>query len=235
MARLLIVDDDADLFLLLKEYLEDEGFSCVHAEDGSAGLSLLVSEKWDLAILDVMLPGMDGLQVLERARSRPELRALPILMLTARGEEMDKVTGLEAGADDYLAKPFSPRELLARLKALLRRTRAEEADGVGDTLLLDDLVVHKASMTMEVGGECVPLTASEMRLLNIFAGKPGIVMEREMLYRGLFGHPPFPGDRSLDMMISRLRKKIGFRRDGGERIRSVRGEGYVFLNAGDAP
>lgn len=235
MARLLIVDDDSDLFSLLKEYLEAEGFSCGHAEDGASGLALLASEKWDMAILDVMLPGMDGLQVLQQTRSIPELRSLPILMLTARGEETDKVTGLEMGADDYLAKPFSPRELLARLKALLRRAKLDENDANAETFLLDDLLVHKTAMFVEVGGERIPLTASEMRLMNIFMGKPGTVMERTMLYQELFGHPPFPRDRGLDMMISRLRKKLGPRRDGGERIRSARGEGYVFLNAGDAP
>ncbi|MCC8189616.1 MAG: response regulator transcription factor [Planctomycetes bacterium] len=238
MTRLLVIDDDFNLFTLLAEYLSEEGFACTHAPDGDRGLELLAAERWDIAILDVMLPGKNGFAVLERLRAAEATAALPVLMLTARGEESDKVTGLEMGADDYLAKPFGPMELVARLRALLRRAAQSgapvaPAEG-GDTIRLDDITLAKHSLSISVDNRQTSISVSEMRLLELFAEAPGTVISRNRLYDRIFGHPPFPQDRSLDMLVSRLRKKLGLRPDGGERIRAARGEGYIFLLSGDS-
>ena len=235
MARLLIVDDDYSLFALLGEYLGVAGFSCFHAPDGDAGIAALADEPWDAVILDVMLPKKNGHEVLQHLRAMPATSAIPVLMLTARGEEDDKVFGLELGADDYLAKPFGAKELVARLRALLRRTerRVNAATEESGVLRLDDLVVEKESLALIQEGTRIELTSSELRLLEVFAEARGKVVGRETLYQKILGHPPFGQDRSLDMMISRLRKKLGPRRDGGERIRAARGEGYIFLLSGD--
>ncbi|MDR1536274.1 MAG: response regulator transcription factor [Planctomycetota bacterium] len=234
MNKLLIIDDDCKLFRLLDEYLGNSGFLCFHAPDGEAGLAALAGESWDLAIVDVMLPGKSGHEVLRRIRSGIAASDLPVLMLTARGGEDDKVTGLEAGADDYLAKPFGVKELVARLHALLRRTNRLPAAEGGDPPRLDDLAIDRKALLVWRGETRVEITASELRLLELFAGAPGRVIERGTLYRKILGHPPFGQDRSLDMMISRLRKKLGPGRDGRERIRSARGQGYVFLQAKEA-
>lgn len=234
MTKTLIIDDDFALFDLLSAYLAEEGFCCFHASDAEGGLAELARSAWDMIILDVMLPGRDGYSVLKSIRQNSVLAGLPVLMLTARGEETDLITGLELGSDDYLAKPFSPRELTARLKALLRRTRKRSSGGgdEGSLLRLGDIVVDRRRLAAIVDGASVSLTVSEMRLLELFAASPGEVVGREILYQKILGHPPFPQDRSLDMMICRLRKKLGPRRDGGERIRSARGEGYVLLQSG---
>lgn len=238
MRKLLVIDDDYSLFGLLAEYLGNSGFECFHAPDGDAGLAALNKEPWDIVILDVMLPGKDGHAVLRCIRAEPATGAIPVLMLTARGDEDDKVKGLELGADDYLAKPFGARELVARLHALLRRTghrpmpAAAGAAGA-EPLRLDDWSIDKNAMVASRNNEKIEITASELRLLELFAGAVGKVLERDALYKEILGHPPFAQDRSLDMMISRLRKKLGPRRDGGERIRAARGQGYMFLLSGD--
>lgn len=234
MNTLLIIDDDMELFTLLDKFLKDEGFACSHAIDGAAGFNMMLQTSYDLVILDFMLPGENGFQILERVRAEPATRDMPVLMLTARGEESDLIAGLEHGADDYLAKPFSVTELLARLKALLRRA-ARPATGVHGTnqrLPLDDLALDKASMSVVSGENKVQLTVQEMRLLELFANSSGEILGRNSLCQAIFGHPSTPDDRSLDMLVSRVRKKIGKRSDGGERIRAARGEGYVFLTAG---
>lgn len=235
MPRLLIIDDDYSLFALLSEYLGNLEFTCSHAPDADAGLAALANETWDAVILDVMLPGKSGHEVLRRMRDAEATCALPVLMLTARGEEEDKVAGLELGADDYMAKPFGAKELVARLRALLRRTErvgAARPGGEG-VLALDDLKIDRESLTVALPEGRAEITASELRLLELFAEAPGKVIERDILYRRILGHKPFAQDRSLDMMISRLRKKLGQRSDGGERIRAARGEGYMFLVSGD--
>lgn len=235
MTRLLIVDDDYSLYNLLSDYLGEEGFCCFHAPDAASGLKSLADEAWDIVILDVMLPGKNGFEILRDVRANPALQSLPVLMLTARGEESDKVAGLEMGADDYLAKPFSVRELVARLRALLRRiSKIDNTDSaIVDVLRLDDIIVNKGALSLTVNGIQAPLTLSELRLLETFAEAPGEVIGRNSLSHKIFGHPPFPQDRSLDMLVSRLRKKLGPRSDGGERIRAARGEGYIFLLPGD--
>lgn len=234
MARLLIVDDDFALYELLSSYLEEEGFACVHAADGDVGLELLERETWDVVVLDVMLPGKNGFEVLKALRECEEAQPVPVLMLTARGDESDKVSGLELGADDYLTKPFSARELTARLRSLMRRFGSGGADDTGSRFILDDMTIDRRSLSLRTDEREQSLTVSELRLLELFARKPGEVLDRNELCRELFGRPPFAQDRGLDMLVSRLRKKLGQRKGGGKRIRAARGEGYVFLLSGDA-
>ena len=231
--KILIIDDDRELFLLLDEYLGEEGFSCLHAANPEQGFRILGGERVDAVILDVMLPGMNGFEALKRLRAEPGNELLPVLMLTARGEEIDRVVGLELGADDYLGKPFSPRELVARLRAVMRRSAAVEEQRSSSLLRFDDVVIDRASHSVSAGGVSVDLTMSELRLLLLLAEQPGEVADRDALYKTLFGHQAYPADRSLDMLVSRLRKKLGPRADGGERIKAVRGEGYVFLLSGE--
>ena len=232
MIRILIIDDDAELFSLLNDYLKDEGFICVHAPDAHAGLREAAKGGFDALILDVMLPGLNGFEVLRRLRGEEVSAFLPVLMLTARGEEVDRVVGLEMGADDYLGKPFSTRELVARLRALLRRTaHGKEPPAVRH---IDDLQINRASLCVTISGRQRELTVSELRLLEHLAKNIGQVVSRHFLYKSIFGRQAYPMDRSLDMLVCRLRKKLGARPDGGERIKAVRGEGYVYLLRGEA-
>ena len=230
MPDILLIDDDYELFSLLGDYLKDEGFALAHAPRPEEGLRLAGEGDFDALILDVMLPGMNGFEVLRRLRADETGGALPVLMLTARGEEIDRVLGLEMGADDYLAKPFSPRELVARLRAILRRSGPAGIDPHPVPLLrLDDLVINRSALSATVGGQTCELTVSELRLLVHLVERGGEVVERDFLYKQIFGHQAYPMDRSLDMLVSRLRKKLGPRPDGGERIKAVRGEGYMYL------
>ena len=230
MARILIIDDDIELFSLLDDYLTVEGFTCVHAATPQEGLQEAAKGGFDALILDVMLPGMNGFEVLRRVRAEDVSALLPVIMLTARGEEIDRVVGLEMGADDYLPKPFSSRELVARLRALLRRSMQARSGQPSPTVqYFDDLCINRASLTISIGDTQQMLTVSELRLLNHLAENAGEVVGRDLLCKSIFGHPVYPMDRSLDMLVSRLRKKLGPRPDGGERIKAVRGEGYVYL------
>jgi two-component system response regulator CpxR len=154
-------------------------------------------------------------------------------MLTARGEEIDRVIGLEMGADDYLAKPFSSRELVARLRALLRRTSLNKTNP--PLQQVDDLCINRVSLCVGVNGQQQEVTVSELRLLTLLTQHIGEIVSRDDLYKSIFGHPAYPMDRSLDMLVSRLRKKLGPRKDGGERIKAVRGEGYLYLLTGETP
>lgn len=234
MGKLLIIDDDTELQALLADYLGELGFCCTGAADAATGRKLLEREAWGVVILDVMLPGASGLDLLRQIRANKATRKLPVLMLTARGDEVDRVVGLEMGADDYLAKPFSARELAARIRALLRR--AGNGDNTGsDQNTVDDMVINKAGLRVSVGGKPQELTVSEMRLLEMLIAEPGNPLGRDVLCQSLFGHPAYPYDRSLDMLVSRLRKHLGPRRDGGERIKAVRGEGYVYIAPGETP
>jgi two-component system response regulator CpxR len=231
MPTVLIIDDDAELFSLLGAYLETEGFACVHAADAATGLREAAQGGHDALILDVMLPGMNGFDVLRRLRAQEATALVPVLMLTARGEEIDRVAGLETGADDYLAKPFSARELAARLRALLRRASRDATHS--PVRLMDDLIIDRASLRVGVNGRQQTLTVPELRLLTLLTRHAGEIVSRDALCTSIFGRPAYPMDRSLDMLVSRLRKKLGSRKDGGERIKSVRGEGYVYLLAGE--
>ncbi len=234
MADILIIDDDEELFSLLEEYLEDEGFSCVCCAKPEDGLQKIASYNFDILILNVMLPGINGFEVLRRIRADKNKADLPVLMLMARGEEIDRVVGLEMGADDYLAKPFSPRELVARLRAILRRAARPKAEvQAAAARQIENLLINPASLYVMAQGVKKDLSVSELRLLTHLVQNAGQVVSRDFLYTYIFGHPAYPMDRSLDMLVSRLRRKLGARPDGGERIKAARGEGYMYLLAGE--
>lgn len=225
MSRLLIIDDDEELCELVSEYLGVEGFEVACVNDGEAGLAAARSGEHDLVILDVMLPKMNGFDVL---RSLREDSKLPVLMLTARGDDMERIVGLEIGADDYLPKPFNPRELAARLRAILRRTAVPPDDGVPESIEVDDVSVSPASRIATRGGEEVNLTSVEFGLLHELLKEAGKVVKKEDLSEAVLERKLSPYDRSLDMHISNLRKKLGPRSDGSERIKTVRSVGYIY-------
>ena len=230
MRSVLVVDDDVDLVRLLLGYLGEEGFTCLSAATAGEAFAVLAESAVDVVLLDVHLPDSSGFEILRKLRSDAATADLPVLMLTIRGDEMDKVVGLEMGADDYMSKPFSARELAARLRALIRRSDRIRTNGAGDTVqYIDDLAVHAKGHFVMVNGERVDLTNPELTLLSLLCRNVGLVSKRELLNKELFGHVAYSSDRSLDVLVSRLRKKLGPRADGGERIRAVRGEGYTFL------
>lgn len=227
MDRILIIDDDEELCELVSEYLEVEGFTTSAIHNGEAGLEAALSGDYDMAILDVMLPKMNGFEVLRRLRERS---SLPVLMLTARGEDMERIVGLEIGADDYLPKPFNPRELVARLRAVMRRIHGfAEGDGAAaEKIQVDDLEISPSSRTAWLSGEEVPLTSVEFDLLSALAHEAGTVVRKEDLSEKVLERKLSPYDRSLDMHVSNLRKKLGNRPDGSERIKTVRSVGYLY-------
>lgn len=227
--RILVVDDDGELGELLRTYLEREGFACLHVTDGETGLREALSGRQDLAILDVMLPEKSGFDVLREIRARSDL---PVLMLTARGDPVDRVVGLELGADDYIPKPFLPRELAARVRAVLRRTDRKEENPApedADRLSVGDLELCLLSRTVRVGGQPVALTGTEFRLLRALLASAGFLVSLESLSPEVLGRRHSAFDRSLGVHLSNLRRKLGPYPDGTERIRTVRGEGYVLV------
>ncbi len=225
MSRILIIDDDEELCELVSEYLGVEGFEVACVNDGEAGLSAALSGEHDMAILDVMLPKMNGFDVLRKLR---ETSKLPVLMLTARGDDMERIVGLEIGADDYLPKPFNPRELAARLRAILRRTAAPADDDGTASIEVEDVIVSPASRTATLGGVDVGLTSVEFGILHELLNSAGKVVKKEDLSEAVLERKLSPYDRSLDMHISNLRKKLGVRSDGSERIKTVRSVGYIY-------
>ncbi len=220
--RVLAIDDDRKLFELLASYLAGAGIELTHARTGLDGLRLLGGSPFDAVLLDVMMPGLDGLDVLRRIR---EKSALPVIMLTARGDEADRVVGLELGADDYVAKPFSARELLARLRAVLRRAHPDPA---GQRLDAGGVTLDVASRTAELDGEPVELTGLEFDILLALVRRAGRVIPRSALLAEAGRNDVTVSDRTVDVHISRLRKKLGDDSRAPSRIRTVRGVGYVF-------
>jgi two-component system response regulator CpxR len=227
MNKVLIIDDDEELCELVSEYLTAEGFetTCVH--DGATGLEKASSGDYDLAILDVMLPKMNGFEVLTDLRKSSDM---PVLMLTARGDEADRIGGLEIGADDYLSKPFNPRELLARLRAILRRISPDDEHQQPERISVDDLELSRTSRSVVREGEELGLTSVEFELLNALLRDAGTVIRKEDLSETVLERRLSPYDRSLDMHISNLRKKLGPRKDGSERIKTIRSVGYIYTN-----
>ncbi len=224
MSRILIIDDDEELCELVSEYLDVEGFEVACVNDGEAGLDAALAGDFDMAILDVMLPKMNGFDVLRKLR---ESSNLPVLMLTARGDDMERIVGLEIGADDYLPKPFNPRELTARLRAILRRTEPAAGD-VPETIEVDDITLSPAARTVMLADVDVNLTSVEFGLLHELLKDAGKVVKKEDLSEAVLERKLSPYDRSLDMHISNLRKKLGARTDGSERIKTVRSVGYIY-------
>jgi two-component system response regulator CpxR len=224
---LLLIDDDVELVALLREYLEGEGFLVSAAHDGEAGVRAATELAPDLVVLDVMLPKLGGFDVLRRLRERS---ALPVVMLSARGEEVDRVVGLELGADDYLPKPFSPRELVARIRAVLRRGRAASSEA--EHLNAGDLEIDLGARTARCAGKEIELTGTELSILEHLLRDAGRVVRRELLYKEVFGRRAASYERALDVHISNLRRKLGAAADGGERIKTVRGLGYQYVRGG---
>jgi DNA-binding response OmpR family regulator len=218
--RVLIVDDDARLFDLLDSYLRQNGIVAESARDGHVGLALLDAGGFDAVLLDIMMPGLDGLSVLRKIRDRGDL---PVIMLTAKGDETDRVVGLELGADDYLPKPFSPRELLARLRAVVRRTQARE---VKKKLVVSGVSVDLESRRVERGGSPVELTGLEFDVLVALLQRAGRVVPRASLLELAGRNDVTVSDRTVDVHVSHLRKKLGD--DPPRLIRTVRGIGYMF-------
>ncbi len=226
MSKVLIIDDDEELCDLVSEYLSVEGFEVSAVHNGEAGLAAAKTGIYELAILDVMMPKMNGFDVLRNLRSSSQL---PVLMLTARGDDMERIVGLEIGADDYLPKPFNPRELVARIRAVLRRASGEGSDAsLPEKLNVDDLELSASSRSATIDGEDIVLTSLEFDLLAALARHAGNVVKKETLSETVLERELSPYDRSLDMHISNLRKKLGLHADGSERIKTVRSVGYIY-------
>jgi DNA-binding response OmpR family regulator len=229
MQQLLVIDDDMDLCELVAEYLEPEGYKVEAAHNGEAGTERALSGEHTLVVLDVMLPGINGFEVLRRIRAQSRV---PIVMLTARGEDVDRIVGLEIGADDYLPKPFNPRELVARINAVLRRMRPDEDDErqASSMLSVGDIEMETGTRTVRRAGEGVELTVVEYDLLEKLLRAPGRIVTREELVRDVLHRGLSPFDRSIDMHVSNLRKKLGHQVQGVERIKTVRGVGYIYAS-----
>ena len=227
MNRILIIDDDEELCELVSEYLSVEGFETETAHDGESGLQRALSGEFDLVTLDVMLPKKNGFDVLRDLRRTSKI---PVLMLTARGDDMERIVGLEIGADDYLPKPFNPRELVARLRAILRRVSAEQETSKyeNDKLQADDVEVRLSARSALRRGEDLNLTSVEFDLLAELLRHAGKIIKKEDLSEKVLERKLSPFDRSLDMHISNLRKKLGSRADESERIKTIRSVGYIY-------
>ncbi|MCH7345721.1 winged helix-turn-helix domain-containing protein [Pelomonas sp. CA6] len=230
-SRLLLLDDDARLTGMLGDYLSAAGYEVEVAGSLTDGKAALEGEAFDLLVLDLMLPDGDGLDFCRQLRSDKRWRRQPVLMLSARGEPMDRIVGLELGADDYLAKPFEPRELLARIKALLRRTGPELT---GDEVLrFGRLEIDLAARQVRLSGEVCDLTSHQFDLLVVLAQSPGRVLSRDQIMDALKGHPLEAFDRSIDVHISRIRALIEDDPKNPRRVLTVRGAGYVFARKQD--
>ena len=203
--QILVIEDELDIARLLRHYLEREGFRVETFSDGAQGLAQALKQKPDLLILDLMLPGMDGLEVCRKLRSHPDTAQVPIMMLTAKGEESDKVIGLELGADDYLTKPFSPRELIARVRSLLRRIHQP---GPGGVLRYGKITLDPARHEVRVGSKEIVLTAKEFGLLELLLRNRGRVLTRDVLLNQVWGYDYFGTTRTIDVHVRRLREKI---------------------------
>jgi two-component system response regulator CpxR len=221
-STILLADDDTELSALLKEYFESEGFHVRLAPDGITALEELRKPGLDLVVLDVMMPGMNGMDVLKELRRESKL---PVIMLTARGDDMDRILGLELGADDYVPKPCNPRELLARIRAVMRRGQTSSEHGV---IAIDDLDLNQGSRTLLKSGEAVELTSTEFSILFALLQSRGEVVTKRDLYMSALGREPVPHDRSVDMHVSNLRRKLGPDPRGDNRIETIRGIGYQY-------
>jgi len=223
-AKVLVVEDEAPLAEVLRYNLEAAGFKVVHAETGEDAEILVAEEKPDLILLDWMLPSVSGIELCRRLRGRAETRHLPIIMLTARGEEADRIRGLATGADDYVVKPFSLPELMARVKAILRRAAPER---VAEVLISGDISLDRAAHRVTRGSREIRLGPTEYRLLEFLMQSPGRVLSRGQLLDGVWGRDAFVDERTVDVHIGRLRKAL-IRGRESDPIRTVRGAGYVF-------
>jgi len=226
MTRVLLIDDDVELTAMLQEYLEQEGFETAAVHDGEAGVAEALSGRHAIVVLDVMLPRLNGVDVLRRIRARS---SVPVLMLTARGDDVDRVVGLELGADDYVPKPCTPRELVARLRAILRRAEGAESPGQDGPLHAGPLMMWPEKRRAEWDGRTLDLTSTEFNLLLVLAQNAGRVVGKDELSEAGLGRPLARFDRSVDVHVSSLRQKLGKLSDGRSYIETVRGQGYQFI------
>ena len=227
--RVLVIDDDMELCELLTDYLRPEGFDVESVHNAQRGIERALSGELTLVVLDVMLPDMSGFDVLRRIRDRSRI---PVLMLTARGDDIDRIVGLEMGADDYLPKPFNPRELVARIRAIKRRaepeTRKTETKALPERIAVGDIELDTGTRTVFRSGRIIELTAVEFNLMEELLLNAGQLVSREELVKKVLGRALSPYDRSIDVHISSLRKKLGPEINGIERIKTVRGMGYLY-------
>jgi two-component system response regulator CpxR len=230
-ASILIVDDDQELGEMLTEYLHSSNYGVVIENDGLAALKRTENEQFDLIILDVMLPSLDGFDVLRRLRTS---LTTPIIMLTARGDEVDCILGLELGADDYLSKPFNPRQLIARVRAVLRRSEKQTGTAT-QPIAVGSLLLNSENMRATIGGSPLSLTGTEFRLLEVLMEAAGRTQSREHLSERVLGRALSTYDRSIDTHVSNLRRKLLANKDAPVEIRSIRGAGYVLVNTGSPP
>lgn len=227
MNRILVIDDDSELCELLSDYLSSEGFVVETSNHGGQGATQALAGDYALVVLDVMLPGLNGFDVLRKIRASSKL---PVIMLTARGDDIDRIVGLELGADDYLPKPFNPRELVARIRAIQRRSEATEQPVAARAteVIVGDILLCPANRTVKRNGVVIALTSVEFTLLEVLLRQAGEVISREDLVEKALGRRLSAYDRSIDVHVSALRKKLGHQADSGERIKTVRGVGYLY-------
>jgi two-component system phosphate regulon response regulator PhoB len=223
--RIVVIEDEADILEVIRYNLAREGYKVITSRDGEEGLATVRKEAPDLLLLDLMLPGLDGIEICRRLKEDPVTRPIPIVMVTAKGEESDIVLGLGVGADDYVAKPFSPKELLARVKAVLRRGPLREERGEGERLVREGVVIDAVRHELLVDGKPATVTATEFRLLHFLASHPGRVFTRDQLLSRVIGESAIVVDRNIDVHVLAVRKKLG---DHRELIETIRGVGYRF-------
>jgi len=223
-SEILVIEDEQNVRRLVRIALQREGFSVIEAADGKKGLETFAITEPDLIILDLMLPGVDGWEVCREIRSRS---STPLIMLTARGDEVDRVLGLEMGADDYVVKPFSPRELVARVKAVLRRQGTQDLRDI-ESIEHPGLMIHPGQRTVLLDGEAVRLTPKEFDLLALLASHPGKAFPRERLLQRIWGHDYWGDERTIDVHVTRLREKLGKNSGARDYISTVWGIGYKF-------
>ena len=231
--KLLVIDDDVELCKLVTRYLTQEGFRIASVNGGASGAELALSGNYALVVLDVMMPGVNGFDVLRRIRAQSRI---PVLMLTAKGDALDRVLGLEMGADDYLPKPFNPQELVARIRAILRRAKPAVTDSshsAATPIVVGDVEMDCGARVVRRGHEILNLTTVEFDLLEALLQAAGQVVGREKLTRDVLGREFSPFDRSIDTHVCNLRKKIGLLEDGTERIKGIRGIGYLYAQPSD--
>lgn len=226
MTKILLVDDDIALCEMLSDFLSGEGFATGTAHDGNKGLALALSDQFDALVLDIMMPEPDGLETLKRIRKKS---SLPVLMLTAKGDDIDRIVGLEIGADDYLPKPFNPKELAARLRAILRRATPMTNVENSSTLKEGSLTINPGTREARLGDHPLDLTSTEFTLLEILVRHAGHVVSKETLSEQGLGRPSGPFDRSVDVHISNLRRKLANPDDNKQPIKTVRGQGYQLI------
>jgi len=229
MDHILLADDDIELCTLLAEYLHAENFQVEAVHDGEAAVHHLLNKQYDVMILDIMMPKLNGLEVLKRIQNKVQT---PILMLTARGDDIDRILGLEMGADDYLAKPCNPRELVARLRAILRRTQTKQTETHNNTVsLIGDLKLDRSKRTVLIEQHTINLTSTEFNVLDSLLRHAGQVVTKETLTEESLLRKMTSYDRSIEMHISKVRKKLGPHFDGSQRIKTIRGAGYLYTLA----